>query len=65
MITVRGTNFEKAADGGSATVEAAPEAEGDVGLTQFVSEELTASDRCEQSARPRSRPAPPLPARPA
>ena len=47
IMTVRGTSFEKAeASGGSAAVEAAP-APGspDAGLSKFVSEEVSESDR--------------------
>jgi electron transfer flavoprotein alpha subunit len=47
MITVRTTGFEKAAeDGGSASVEAVDGAE-DPGLSSFVGQELTKSDRPE------------------
>ena len=47
VMTIRPTSFEKAAaEGGSASVEDAPgAAEGDAGLTTFVSEEKTESDR--------------------
>jgi len=47
MITVRSTAFEAAAeDGGSATTEAV-EGTGDVGLSSFVGQELTKSERPE------------------
>lgn len=47
VITVRGTNFEAAADGGSATIEQAPEGSYSQNLTEFVSQELSKSDRPE------------------
>lgn len=47
VLTVRGTNFEAAADGGSGTVEKAPEGNFKSDLTQFVSQELSKSDRPE------------------
>ncbi|GER07415.1 electron transfer flavoprotein subunit beta [Iodidimonas muriae] len=47
VITVRGTAFEKAgAEGGSASVETV-EAPADPGLTEFVGQELSKSDRPE------------------
>ncbi|MEX0730189.1 MAG: FAD-binding protein [Aquisalimonadaceae bacterium] len=50
VITVRGTAFEKAAtDGGSAAIEAVDAAE-DAGLSSFVGQELTKSDRPELAA---------------
>lgn len=47
ILTVRGTNFEAAADGGSAAVEKAPEGNYKSDLTEFVSQELSKSDRPE------------------
>lgn len=47
ILTVRGTNFEAAADGGSATVDKAPEGNYKSDLTEFVSQELSKSDRPE------------------
>lgn len=44
VITVRATAFDKAADGGSATIESV-ESTGDVGLSQFVSLEGSGGDR--------------------
>ena len=50
VITVRGTAFDQAAaEGGSASVETLP-AVADAGLSQFVSRELTKSDRPELTA---------------
>lgn len=50
LITVRPTGFEKAAtEGGSASVSAAPEAPV-VGKTQFVSEEVSKSERPDLTA---------------
>ena len=50
VITVRGTAFDPAAaEGGSAAVETLP-AVADAGLSQFVSRELTKSDRPELTA---------------
>jgi electron transfer flavoprotein alpha subunit len=49
FITVRGTAFDKAAKGGSATVKKI-ESAGDSGLSQFVSAELTQSARPELTA---------------
>lgn len=46
VITVRATAFAAAGDGGSATVQAVDSA-GDPALSEFVSEELTKSDRPE------------------
>jgi len=43
--TVRGTNFEPAAAGGSAAIEKAPEGSFASDLTTFVSQELTKSER--------------------
>lgn len=45
VITVRGTNFEAAKEGGSATIEKAPEGEYKTDLTEFVGQELTKSER--------------------
>lgn len=45
-ITVRSTAFEPAKDGGSASIEAVS-ATGDKGISSFVGEELTVSDRPE------------------
>ncbi|EAT34001.1 AAEL013739-PA [Aedes aegypti] len=45
VVTVRGTNFEAAGTGGSAAVEKAPEGNYKSDLTEFVSQELTKSDR--------------------
>ncbi len=47
VISVRGTSFEPAAEGGSASQEAAPEAGASNDLSQWVSQELTKSDRPE------------------
>lgn len=47
VLTVRGTNFEAAADGGSAGVEKAPEGDYKSDLTEWVSQELSKSDRPE------------------
>ncbi|MDP7222320.1 MAG: FAD-binding protein [Alphaproteobacteria bacterium] len=49
MITVRPTAFDKAADGGSAAIETI-DGTGDAGLSSFVKEELTESDRPELGA---------------
>jgi electron transfer flavoprotein alpha subunit len=50
VITVRATGFEKAApEGGSAAVESTPTA-GDQGLSSFVSDELSKSERPELTA---------------
>jgi electron transfer flavoprotein alpha subunit len=46
VITVRATAFEKAGDGGSATVEKVA-SEGDKGLSSFVGAELSRSERPE------------------
>lgn len=46
VITVRGTNFEAAAEGGSSVaIEKAPEGDFKQDLTTFVSQELTKSER--------------------
>lgn len=48
VITVRGTAFAPdTLEGGSAAVEKAPEGDYKTDLTQFVSQELTKSDRPE------------------
>jgi len=48
VITVRGTNFEAAAEeGGSATPEPAPASECDEAASQYVGQELSKSDRPE------------------
>ncbi|XP_055855086.1 electron transfer flavoprotein subunit alpha, mitochondrial [Episyrphus balteatus] len=47
VITVRGTNFEAAGAGGSAAVEQAPAGDYKSDLSEFVSQELTKSDRPE------------------
>lgn len=47
VITVRGTNFEAAAAGGSAPVENAPEAKLNTGLSSFVEQTISKSDRPE------------------
>ena len=46
VVTVRGTAFDAAADGGSASVEAV-DAAGGIGKSAFVSQELAESDRPE------------------
>jgi len=45
VITIRGTNFEAAKEGGSAAIEKAPEGDYKQDLTTFVSQELTKSER--------------------
>lgn len=51
VITVRGTNFEAAAEGSnSAAVEKAPEGEFKTDLSAFVGQELSKSDRPELTA---------------
>lgn len=47
VLTVRGTNFEAAPEGGSAAVENAPEVKVNDSLSQFVGQEITKSDRPE------------------
>jgi electron transfer flavoprotein alpha subunit len=48
VVTVRGTSFEPAPlEGGSANTEAAPAGEYKTGLSQFLSQALTKSDRPE------------------
>lgn len=49
IITVRGTGFDPAPDGGSASVESGA-GKGDTGLSSFVSQELSKSDRPELTA---------------
>jgi len=51
ILTVRGTSFEPAAaEGGSGKVEAAPAGEYASATTEFISQELTKSDRPELTA---------------
>lgn len=45
VVTVRGTNFEAAKSGGSATVEKAADVDCNTGLAEFVGQEITKSDR--------------------
>lgn len=45
ILSIRGTNFEPAADGGSAGVSAAPTGNYSSSLSQWISQELTKSDR--------------------
>ncbi|XP_052864750.1 electron transfer flavoprotein subunit alpha, mitochondrial isoform X2 [Anopheles cruzii] len=45
VLTVRGTNFEPAGSGGSGKVEKAPEGDFASKTTEYVSQELTKSDR--------------------
>lgn len=47
IITVRGTSFEPAADGGSASIDQAPQGDYKTDLTEWVSQELSKSDRPE------------------
>lgn len=47
VITIRGTNFEAAGDGGNAAVEKAPDTNCNTGLTEFVGQEIVKSDRPE------------------
>lgn len=47
VITVRGTSFPPAAEGGSAAVENAPSGDYKSDLSEFVGQELTKSDRPE------------------
>ena len=49
IITVRGTGFDPAPDGGNASVESGS-GKGDSGLSSFVSQELSKSDRPELTA---------------
>lgn len=50
VITVRGTNFEAAEDGGSASVEQAPAGSYASASTTFLGQELSKSDRPELTA---------------
>lgn len=45
ILSIRGTSFEPAADGGSATISAAPAGSYSSSLSQWISQELTKSDR--------------------
>ncbi len=45
ILTVRGTSFEPAADGGSASISSAPAGSYSSSVSQWVSQELTKSDR--------------------
>lgn len=47
ILTIRGTNFEAAKDGGSAAIEQCPDGDYNTNLSEFVSQELTKSDRPE------------------
>lgn len=47
VLTIRGTNFAAAEEGGSAPVENAPEVQVKSDLTTFVGQEITKSDRPE------------------
>lgn len=48
VITIRGTSFEAAAlEGGSATIEQAPQGDYKTDLTEWISQELSKSDRPE------------------
>lgn len=47
VLTIRGTNFEAAAEGGSAAVEKAPEMKITEGLSSFLGQEISKSDRPE------------------
>lgn len=47
MLTIRGTNFESAVEGGSASVENAPEVKVTEGLSTFLGQEISKSDRPE------------------
>lgn len=47
MLTIRGTNFEAAPEGGSAAVENAPEVKVTEGLSTFLGQEIAKSDRPE------------------
>lgn len=47
VLTIRGTNFEAAADGGSGAVENAPEVKVNEGLSTFLGQEIAKSDRPE------------------
>lgn len=45
VVSIRGTNFEAAVDGGSASTAAAPAGSYASSISQWVSQELTKSDR--------------------
>lgn len=45
ILTVRGTSFEAAGDGGSASITAAPSGSYSSPTSQWISQELTKSDR--------------------
>lgn len=47
VLSIRGTNFEAAPADGSATVENAPEIKVTEGLSTFLGQEITKSDRPE------------------
>lgn len=47
MLSIRGTNFEAATDGGNAAIENAPEVKVTEGLSSFLGQEITKSDRPE------------------
>jgi electron transfer flavoprotein alpha subunit len=48
VVTVRGTSFEPTPlEGGSTKIESAPAGEYNTGLSQFLSQELSKSDRPE------------------
>jgi len=49
LLTVRGTAFEPAKDGGSATIETAPKVDVSDSSSQFLSEELSKSERPDLS----------------
>ena len=51
VITVRGTAFEAAGDGGSAAIESV-ETTGDAGLSSYVKSELSSSERPELTSAP-------------
>ena len=51
VITVRGTAFEAAGDGGSATIESV-DTTGDAGLSSYVKSELSSSERPELTSAP-------------
>lgn len=45
LLTVRGTSFEAAPDGGSASIAAAPSGSYASSISQWINQELTKSDR--------------------
>lgn len=47
VVTVRGTNFEAAGDGGSAAVEQVADVNIKGGLSSFLGQEISKSDRPE------------------